>query len=495
MSMRAWTNNQLKLAVLLALVIGPSSTAWAQHLQVTIKVSPESSRLAIEGSGAARAQWSFTDSYGGVLGLAGRIENFQLFTETDYPIEVRKLAPGQFESEKPAARFKYEVKLSPPAIPADAAMVSWLTRERGLLMLSDFLPLPAGKADSKSALVKLAAPENYKVLPRPAITLSDFFVVPDITQAVIVVGEHLRTTRATESGMDFDLIADGQWAFTDDDVVELVHQVLRTDRQVSGGVPANNARLILFPYPQNGSATQWSAETRGTTVTLLMGKLPSKVGALAQLSTPLCHELFHLWVPNALALDGDYDWFYEGFTTYQAARVAVRLNLMTFQEFLNAIGHAYDLYLKDTARDRWSLVDASRRRWTGGSSSVYSKSMLIALVIDLQMREAGNDRGLDDLYRKLFAKYQRRHDELVERVDGNDAITALLDFERGMEGAAAAAIKDARAIDLAKELAPYGLLVDRFGSHTRVAVAERPTKRQRDLLRELGYNAASHSAR
>jgi predicted metalloprotease with PDZ domain len=495
MSMRAWTNKHVKLAVLLAVMIGLSSTAWAEKLVVTIKVSPESSRVVIEGSGAARAQWSFTDSYGSVLGLAGRIENFQLFTATGYPIEVRKLAPGQFESEKPAGTFKYEVKLSPPAIPADAAMVSWLTRERGVLMLSDFLPLPAGKNHSTSALVRIEVPRTYTVLPRAAITESDFFFVPDVTQAVLAVGEHLRTKRATEAGMNFELIADGQWAFADDDVIELVNQVLGAHRHVFGGMPAKSARLILFPYPQNGSATQWSAETRGTTVTLLMGKLPSKVGALAQLSTPLCHELFHLWVPNALALDGDYDWFYEGFTMYQAARVAVRLNLMTFQEFLNAIGHAYDLYLKDAARDRWSLVEASRRRWTGGTSSVYSKSMLIALLIDLKKRASGNERGLDDLYQKLFAKYQVINEDQRERKDGNDAVIALLDTERAVSGSAAAAINDARAIDLPKELAPYGLSVEKVGLSTRVAAAERLTKRQRELLRELGYNVAGHSAR
>jgi len=384
------------------------------------------------------------------------------------------------------------VKLSPPAMPADAAMVSWLTPERGLLMLRDLLPLPAGK-DHSTASVRFAAADGYTVLPRQSSAQTTGFLVPDIAQAVFAVGEHLRTARATESGMNIDLIADGQWAFADDDVLELVHQVLRADGQLFGVVPAKNATLILFPYPQNGSATQWSAETRGTNVTLLTGKIPSKVGALAQLSGPLTHELFHLWVPNALALEGDYDWFYEGFTMYEAARIAVRLNLMTFQQFLNAIAHAYDLYLNDAARDRWSLVEASRRRWTGGSSSVYSKSMLIAFLIDLKDRETGNDRGLDDLYQKLFAKYEVHGDGRLELKDGNDAVTALLGSQRPMESAATAAINNPLAIDLVRELAPYGLLVDKSGASTRVTVAERLTKRQRDLLRELGYNGAGHS--
>jgi hypothetical protein len=71
----------------------------------------------------------------------------------------------------------------------------------------------------------------------------------------------------------------------------------------------------------------------------------------------------------------------------------------------------------------------------------------------------------------------------------------LLRTERALPGTVAGAVTDAGGVDLPKELAPYGLSVDRFGSNTRVAVAERLTKRQRDLLRELGYNAAGHSAR
>ena len=494
MSMQRWTRNLVKVAaVLLALLPGLSAKASAQQLEVTIKVSPELGRVAIEGRGPSRTKWSFIDSYGSILGLANRIENFQLFNEAGGPVQLRRLAPGQFESETPAGHFKYEVKLSLPVMPADAAMVSWLTPDRGLLMLGDLLPLPAGSDHSTSAAVRFDSPDGYTVLPQQSTAQSGSFQVPDIAQAVFAIGEHLRATRATESAMNINLITEGQWAFADNDVLEIVHQVLRADGQVFGGMPAKNASLILLPYPQNASATQWSSETRGTNVTLLMGKLPSKVGALAQLSTPLSHELFHLWVPNALALDGDYDWFYEGFTMYQAARIAVRLDLLTFQEFLNAVAHAYDLYLKDADRDRWSLVEASRRRWTGGSSSVYSKSMLIALLIDLKRREAGNGRGLDDLYQKLFAKYQVHHDGRLDLKDGNDAVTALLDSERAMQGTVAPAINDARSIDLPRELAPYGLLVDKFGPNTRVAVAERLTRRQRDLLRELGYNAVGHS--
>src|SRR5262249_36325495 len=202
--------------------------------------------------------------------------------------------------------------------------------------------------------------------------------VGEIDRLVFAAGSHLRASTLNESGMTFTLITDGEWAFTDADLRELAGRVLQAHRDVFGAMPAKQGTLILFPFPGAALATQWSAETRGATVTLLMGKVPSKVGALAQISTPLTHEFLHLWVPNALNLEGDYDWFYEGFTVYQAARTAVRLDLLTFSEFLNAIARAYDALTSTT--NAVSLVEASGRRWTTGQFSVYSKSLVVAFI-------------------------------------------------------------------------------------------------------------------
>src|SRR5262249_54292058 len=156
---------------------------------------------------------------------------------------------------------------------------------------------------------------------------------------------------------------------------------------------------------------------------------------------------------------GDYDWFYEGFTMYEAARIAVRLNLLTFQEFLNAIARAYDAYLKDAAGGRWSLVDASKRRWTGGSSSVYAKSMILALLLDLKMRSASRDKkGIDQIYQKLFADHRLSGNQSQEMADGNEATLNLLKSNPATSSSLSL-ITEPTPIDLQSQLAPYGLTV------------------------------------
>jgi hypothetical protein len=51
------------------------------------------------------------------------------------------------------------------------------------------------------------------------------------------------------------------------------------------------------------------------------------------------------------------------------------------------------------------------------------------------------------------------------------------------------------SINLESELAPFGLKVDSTGVRTQISVSEKLSKQQRDLLRELGYNAATHATR
>lgn len=499
-----------------ALLCFAVSVVNAQEVSATIRISPESvGRAIIEGSCAPNRVWSFRDNYAGILGLGSRIDGLRLFDANGSDIPTRKIAPGQFDSETPASRFRYEVNLAPPIFAADAAKVSWLNTERGLLMLGDLLPAfpsqtrvtldgtrPADKrAHGLRVTLRLSLPAGWAACSNEKQNAQGEFVFADGDLAVIAVGNQLRISSRTVSGMNFSLVADGQWAFSDSEALDQAGKVLKEHREVFGSTPSSQTTLILFPFPQAVAGDKWSAETRGSSVTLLMGKLPSRVGALAQLSTPLTHEFFHYWVPNGLALTGDYDWFYEGFTMYQAARTAVRLELLTFPEFLNAIARAYDGYAGGVDHDRWSLIEASRRRWTGGGSAVYSKSMVIAFLYDLKLRNQSHGKhSLDDVYRKIFrdhslADANSTRAAAEEGSDGNDAATNALAVDSGTQEFVRVFIRNAVAINLQEELAPFGLIVERFGLRTRVSVNGKLSKQQRDLLRELGYNDSVRSPR
>ncbi|HEX8709398.1 MAG TPA: hypothetical protein VF723_14230, partial [Pyrinomonadaceae bacterium] len=261
--------------------------------------------------------------------------------------------------------------------------------------------------------------------------------------------------------------------------------ILKEHARVFGGVAQRHAALLLAPFPRPVAADRWSAETRGRTVIFLSGKSPSRTAALAGLSVPLTHELFHLWIPNGLGLDGNYDWFYEGFTLYQALSAAVRLRFLTFQDYLNAVGRAFDGYRSVREREQFSLLQASERRWFGSQALVYNKGMLVAFLYDLTLRQqTKGKRTLEDVYRELFRLYGAGG----PRRDGNLAALAALNGAGPMQEFTRRYVETASPVELAAAIAPFGLRVEPGGVRTRIALADSLSRAQRDLLRDFGYN-------
>jgi hypothetical protein len=355
----------------------------AQKEAVTLEILPESTAVRVEISGGPQKVWWFRDAYAGVIGLGRRVRKFQALDTPGARNSVRELAPGHYELGASASSVSYEVDLSPPSRAADAAFVSWLTKERGILRLSDLLPVRNVQPGSAAADVELRInrPAGWGEYSDNEVTALRAYRYSDPDSAIIIVGKNVRRSVRNESGNLFKLLVDGAWAFSDEEAMDTLLKLIRLHSEL-GALPCTQVTLVLSTFPAGAiSANTWSAETRGCNVVVLMGQTPSRVGALAQLGNALTHEVFHLWIPNGVALSGDYDWFYEGFTMYQAARAAVRLGLVTWPEFLNAIARAYDGSMATTNTQPLSLIDASKQRWTIGAPSVYSKAMVVAFPL------------------------------------------------------------------------------------------------------------------
>ena len=245
------TSGNLRLCSF-ALVFLFAVPVCAQNLRVVIQVVPESNRVIIEGSCAPTKVWSFRDSYAGILGLGGRVERLKLFDNADAEIPYRKIAPGQFASDASASRFQYEVRLTTFAAASDAVKVSWLNAERGLLMLGDLLPTTSVTTDDRREKGRIAIrfelPPTWSVHSNENETRPSNFAVVDSDDAVFVVGSRLRVSRTTVSGMAFNLVVDGDWAFTDSEASELTAKVLKAHRDVFSSIPAKQSTLILLPF-------------------------------------------------------------------------------------------------------------------------------------------------------------------------------------------------------------------------------------------------------
>ena len=451
------------------------SAASAQTTRARVQVSVSNSAfVSVQISSIEPADnWSFRNVVAGALGLGDRVEQFRA-SEKDRELNVRKLAAGEFRSDRLADKVSYVVKI-PPQRPGDFAHVSWLTEETGLLMLADLLP-----ESIVNAQVDFALPAGWRVGTPLRSDAVNSFSIEKVDRQVFLVGKEIQHVSTNVAGMELQVVTSGSWRFDDRDVLKAARKVLEHYLGLTGYNLAERPTVFIAPMPSSETSSEWKAETRGSTVTLLLNRGAPIKNWIPQLGVIFTHELFHLWIPNALLLQGDYDWFFEGFTVYIALQTALKLKLIGFDEFLNTIGRVNDSYL--SYEDKQSLLEASETRWTNNNSLVYDKGMLVALLYDLVVRQESQGRdSLQNRYRQLFG---------VDRgglADANDVIIKLLNVSPKTDAFTQSYIESKTKIELEKLLPTFGIDVQIGTAKTQLKMRGQLTREQRELWRSLGY--------
>jgi hypothetical protein len=455
-----------------------SGVTFGQSAEVIIKVmeSPVA-RVSVEGVEATgRRRWSFVDAYADATGLSRRVVNFVVLDESGKGVEVKPVGVGEYESAVACRKFRYEVVLTPPD-EASTAHLSWLKGERGVLMLNDLLPRSVQRAT-----LRLDVPVGWRRITTEREQGSEF-VIENAADSVFVVGRDIREKVTRTGGLEFVFAIEGAWAFSDDEAFAALKELYDAHREVVGDVRRERVLVALQSFPQSVRAENWRAEVRGGTLNYFSGKQPSRAVALGRLSTAMAHELLHLWVPNSLALDGEYSWFYEGFVEYQAMRVCVQLGVVSYQDYLNAIGRAYDSHLASQGKGGASLVELSQRRWANGNQAVYSGGLIAAFLCDLTLRyQSKNKRTIASVFRELMTRHARE----TRREDGNHAVVKVINDILGSADFTSRFVETAHVIDLQQSVAKFGFRVERVGSRSRISVLENLNKEQSALQRKLG---------
>ncbi|HEX6731829.1 MAG TPA: hypothetical protein VF074_17515, partial [Pyrinomonadaceae bacterium] len=452
------------------------SNVVAQEKQTYATISvPTNGQVKIDAELSAPARsWSFRNSYAKALGLAERVEDFRAVGESGQDARVRKSAVGEFRSELDATKISYTVKLSNPR--ADhLPHVSWLEGDRGILMFADLTPIDFENLSSKFIL-----PPGWTVESAITPDANGQYLVSNPLKAVFLVGGLLRKRSNTVEGMLLETAVSGTWSFKDDDALKMASQVMKKHFALTGFRLPGKSVILIAPIPASSGEQMWRAETRGSTVVILVNPAARKQMFTKQLGVVFSHELLHLWVPNALKLEGDYDWFFEGFTMYAAALAALELKIIKFQGFLNTLGGAYKYYLDHP--DNVSLIEASETRWTSGWSHVYIKAMLVAFLYDLMIRkESGGKSTLADRYRELF------NGGAADSVDGNKAIISVLGSSPALKNFTKSFIENKRELKLEEFVREYGLQLHLSDIKRPLTVSDNLDDGQKQVLRSLGY--------
>jgi hypothetical protein len=457
-------------------MLSTAVSAQSNKSLVRIVVSQNSEVEIQVKVGSARNRWSFLNSYAGALGLGDRIKNFKAFNSEE-EVATRKVASGEFSCDREANALRYTVDISPRR-PGDFAHISWATRNSGLLMLADLLP--EALVSENEVFVSVDLPPGMKIESSSIRDDQDRFIVSQPEKAVFLLGNRFDVQSKVVNAGEVKVVLSDGWKFRSKDVLKSAAKTLDWYYKLTGHELDKPSTILIGTFPPSDSTASWKAETRGSTVILLLNPQAQVKNWLGQVGIVLTHELFHFWVPNALAFNGDYDWFFEGFTLYVALQTALKFKLINFQEYMDTLARVYDSYLSYS--DEQSLIEASERRWTSSVPVVYDKGMLVAFVLDLVIRSEGRGTtSLLDIYKVIF------DNRGGAQSDANEVIIRLLATSPATEQVVSSYVKGRERVELEKTLPAFGFDLSLAGSQSRLSVRKDLKDPQKQLIRSLEH--------
>lgn len=202
------------------------------------------------------------------------------------------------------------------------------------------------------------------------------------------------------------------------------------------------------------------------------------------------HEYFHTWLvkrirPLTFAGADGIDlqrenptttlWLFEGFTSYYDDLVLRRCGLIDDDAYLACLSKTLAAVRATPGRFRQTLAEASYDAWIkfykpdentpNSTVSYYAKGALVALALDLTIREATSaKKSLDDLMRRLWID----HGETGTGVGEEDVRRVLADVvpeldTRSVDRFFARALHATEDLPVAKLLATHGILLEEQG--------------------------------
>ncbi len=469
-------------ALIFAEIILSALIIAAQNLQVNVKINPVAPSVA-QVSGKlpkpSDKNWFFLKAVANADNLGGRISNFELFDEQNRAIAAKKLIDGEYLADAEAVSFQYQINLAPAPNAATKAHVSWISgEEQGILMLDDLLP-QFYENSLTAARIKFDLPDGWKTISAEKLSGENTFEVKNVAKAVFIVGKNWRETKTA----DLNLVISGEWRFSDAEAVQMAGEIFEKYRKLFGEANGEKANIVLAHLPKDAKFGRWEAETRGRTTTITSADKPFEAQSIQLLHEQLRHELFHFWIPNKLNLTGNYDWFYEGFTVYQALRTGLQMNQIRFEDFLATLGEAYNLDSFQT--NKVSLIESSKNRWNGANPQVYARGMIVAFLCDAAiLKESRGRRSVENLFQEIYQKHKFPN----EKADGNAAILNVLKRDKSLDLVVKKYVEGAEKIDWETDLQTFGIETTMENSFVKLNVKAKLSGRQKDLLDELGYN-------
>lgn len=206
------------------------------------------------------------------------------------------------------------------------------------------------------------------------------------------------------------------------DITPAMETMMRAQKKFLGPVNATKKYSVLLYLSdmKKADAKGFGALEHTTSTTVVMPEMMPKAALLEQLKDVVSHEFFHIVTPLTVHSTeiqyfdfnnpkmSEHLWMYEGVTEYFANLFQVNQGLISEEEFYGRMADKIEQSKRFDEKMPFTTMSKNilDKQYKDSYYNVYLKGALIAMCVDIQMRESSNgEKGILDLMHALSAEY------------------------------------------------------------------------------------------
>ena len=340
------------------------------------------------------------------------------------PLASRKITKDRWQLSSAAGRT-VRVRYNFYAHQMDAGG-SWLDESQLYLNPVQALLYIEGRQDEKCQLL-LDIPEGWQIacgLPQRGPNTLEAQSFDHLADSPLIASPTLQYRNYEVQGLPFYIWIQGECPVDWPRLVQDFRAFSEEQLALFGSFPARDYHFLnqILPYKHYHGVEHLNS----TVITLGPAELLMTEGLYKELLGVSCHELFHAWNIKSIrpAEMQPYDYsrenyfrtcfIAEGITTYYGEYLLARAGVRTADQYFQELNIVLRKHFDDYGRYHLSVADASMDLWLDGYKpgvpdrkvSVYHKGALVALLLDLTLRQlSAHQRSLDDVMRQLWTEF------------------------------------------------------------------------------------------
>ena len=411
------------------------------HLyEVSVEVNNPAGKLVFEMPGWTPGSYLIRE-------YARHVQDVTAFNAKGKPLSWQKLGKASWEVDgenEETITLSYKVYAHELTV-----RTSHLDMSHGYFNGATVFACPKGYEASPSTLIVEPAFDWTVSVALPA-TGKNQFAVENFDQLVdspVECGNHEEVT------FDAGSITH-RWASWGDDFdvspyVSDIQAVIEKEVELFGELPPDMDDYLFICHVQerrNGGLEHKKSQTLG-----IDRRTSTHAPSYEDFITLVAHEYFHVWNVKRIRAQGlgpfDYSqeaytpllWMMEGITGYYDTLIPVRAGLMSVERYLEILGERIGILrsqpgrfvrnLEESSMDAWVKLYRPDENTPNSTISYYLKGELVALLLDLVIRErTQGSKSLDDVMRHLWIR-QRDTDKAIEP----EEVVALFKAATGLD--------------------------------------------------------------